>query len=494
MMPPMPKAAPRPTTRPRTTPDPGSPRSRLVALVLAIILGGVAFSLQNIPPILELVDRAASPAPIEEPEPETAPTIRPPDFSTPFGIMGKLYIKLADAVAADPSAMPTLDNFATEPADRVRAAIVAAEINGPEEALDRLATLASELPEDAALRQDAADLAILYTEGPDALPEDARDRLAAHHGFFGEVALTHGLPDTDPARASLIEGGATLLAVFGTLGLIFGGAILAGCVLFVVGIVLLATRVLRPRFQPPEPGGSVMLEVFCWFVGGFLVVSLGADVVRSVVQNANPDATWPNYIPLLAQWLLLLAPLWPLLRGMTRAELADRIGWNTGSGLFKEMGFGVLAYLAGLPIFLAGVALTLGLMTLVEILLGADNAAPPTSPVVEMVAGGSPLALVLLFLLATVWAPLCEELVFRGALQRHFRGRLGPIAAGLAAATVFGFMHGYGPLFVFPLIALGSVFSIMRELRGSLVPAITAHALHNATVLIAVLVLLQLVG
>jgi membrane protease YdiL (CAAX protease family) len=494
MMPTMPPTAPSSARPPRTTPDPGSPRSRLVALVLAILLAGVAFSIQNIPPVLDLVDRADAPATPEQPATETGPAVRPPDFSTPFGIMAKLYIKLADAVASDPSAMPTLDGFATDPADQVRAAIVAAEVQGPEEALDRLSTLAEDLPEGTALRADTTDLAILYTDGPDALPQDARDRLLDHHGFFAEVALTHGLPDTDPARAPLVEGGTVLLAVFGTLGLVFGGAILAGCVLFVVGIALIATRVLRPRFRVPEPGGSVMLEVFCWFVGGFLVVSLGADFVRGLVQNANPDATWPNYIPLLAQWLLLLAPLWPLLRGMSKAELAERIGWNTGSGLFKEMGFGVLAYLAGLPLFLGGVALTLGLMTLVEILLGSDNAAPPTSPVVEMVAGGSPLALVLLFLLATVWAPLCEELVFRGALQRHFRGRLGPIAAALAAAACFGFMHGYGPLFVFPLIALGTVFSLMRELRGSLIPSITAHALHNGTVLIAVLVLLQLVG
>jgi membrane protease YdiL (CAAX protease family) len=408
--------------------------------------------------------------------------------------MGKLYIKLGDAVASDPSAMDAITRFAEGDADLVRAAIIEGELYGADAALARLADLAPTLEPGGPLASDAAALGVVYASGPDALGSDSRAQLEKHHGYFGEVALTFGLPDDHPDRADLLGGGVVLIAVFGAFGLLAITAFLAGCVLFLVGLILLATGKLRPRFEPPSPGGSVMLEVFCWFVGGFLLVSLGSEAVGTLVRRNDPTATWPAYIPLVAQWLLLLAPLWALVRGDTRRELAQRIGWNTGSGLFKEIGFGVLAYLAGLPLFIAGVLTTLGLMTLVEVLVGQENADPPTSPVIEMVAGGSPLALVLLFLLATIWAPLCEELVFRGALQRHLRSRSGPVLAALGASAVFGFMHGYGPVFVFPLIALGVVFSTMRELRGSLVPSITAHALHNGTVLIAVFALLSLVG
>ncbi|MEM7755974.1 MAG: CPBP family intramembrane glutamic endopeptidase, partial [Planctomycetota bacterium] len=323
------------------------------------------------------------------------------------------------------------------------------------------------------------------------LSDDQREALIDRHGFYAQVALTHQLPDTDPARAELVSGGGTLVAVLVIAGLGGAAAILAGCVLFVLGMILMGTGKLRSRFAPPEPGGSVMLEVFCWFVGGFLVVSLGSDLIARVVRTSDPTATWPAMVPLFAQWLLLLAPLWPLLRGVSRADLARLLGWNTGRGLFKEIGFGFLAYLAGLPVFLAAVIATLGLITLVDVITGG-SAAPTSSPVVELVAGGSTLSLVLIFMLATIWAPFCEELVFRGALQRHIRARLaGPLAI-LATAAVFGFMHGYGPLFVLPLIALGFVFGAMRELRGTIIPSITAHFLHNATVLTLVITIVQL--
>ncbi|MEM7756490.1 MAG: hypothetical protein AAF297_12765 [Planctomycetota bacterium] len=150
-------ARPKPQdTRPRDTPDPGSPKAARIALILAVLLTSVAIGLQNIPPLLDLVGRFAGP----QPAPATAPPnepgtpadaeeaagttpaatdlIAPPDFTAPFDLMGKLYIQLADQVRADPSAMPTLDRFAATDVDKLRAAVVANELLGVEEAIDRL--------------------------------------------------------------------------------------------------------------------------------------------------------------------------------------------------------------------------------------------------------------------------------------------------------------------------------------------------------------------
>ena len=64
----------------------------------------------------------------------------------------------------------------------------------------------------------------------------------------------------------------------------------------------------------------------------------------------------------------------------------------------------------------------------------------------------------------------------------------------MCTASVFGFMHGYGPLLVFPLIALGMVFSFLREWRGSLVACITAHAVHNTVALSVAITLIRVLG
>jgi len=42
--------------------------------------------------------------------------------------------------------------------------------------------------------------------------------------------------------------------------------------------------------------------------------------------------------------------------------------------------------------------------------------------------------------------------------------------------------------------ALGTVFAIMREWRGSLIAPITAHMLHNGTVTVLLLVMIRILA
>ena len=61
------------------------------------------------------------------------------------------------------------------------------------------------------------------------------------------------------------------------------------------------------------------------------------------------------------------------------------------------------------------------------------------------------------------------------------RGRLHWALAAFFTAVLFAYMHSYGPLMVAPLIALGFMFAFMRQWRGSLIAPITAHFIHNAS-------------
>ena len=113
----------------------------------------------------------------------------------------------------------------------------------------------------------------------------------------------------------------------------------------------------------------------------------------------------------------------------------------------------------------------------------------PSPPEVQMTIFlrlKSPLLFTLFFLLATVIAPMAEELVFRAGLFRYLRTRLPRWAALLLPALFFALLHldwktlgGLASLA--PLTALAIVFSLAYERTGRIGTAMIAHSLFNLT-------------
>ncbi|HVO78713.1 MAG TPA: CPBP family intramembrane glutamic endopeptidase [Candidatus Bathyarchaeia archaeon] len=91
------------------------------------------------------------------------------------------------------------------------------------------------------------------------------------------------------------------------------------------------------------------------------------------------------------------------------------------------------------------------------------------------------MELLVWFLLSTT-AGICEEIIFRGYLQRQFAAATRSMPAGvLLSAVVFGAAHGYegGPRMV--LIGFfGLMFGLLAWWRRSLRPGMIAHAWHDA--------------
>jgi membrane protease YdiL (CAAX protease family) len=79
-------------------------------------------------------------------------------------------------------------------------------------------------------------------------------------------------------------------------------------------------------------------------------------------------------------------------------------------------------------------------------------------------------------------AGICEEIIFRGYLQRQFAAITRSMLAGaLLSAVVFGAAHGYegGPRML--LIGVyGLMFGLLAWWRKSLRPGMIAHAWHDA--------------
>lgn len=478
------------THPPANLQDPGSRASSRIAWFFTIVLLGAVVFLN------QCDSRSAQQAASTE---TTQVTIQPPDIMEQSTLMGKLMVRMALAAGGDPdgrsAVMVQIDNAATDELARLRNTILAAEVVGIEEARERVSRIKqeSELPEE--VRQEIPLFEKLFAnDKTPALDDTDREQLLAKHGWYGRVALVRGIPDNDPTREQLLGGGGALVALTTLLLIVFIAASLGALVFAIIAIIKIGTGKFKWRFVPPVAGGSVFLEMVAVFIAGFLAFKL---VLTALASNA-PVGSGSHFmkVQLIAQWLLVLLCFYPLFRGkFTMKDFRERLGWTTGRGVFTEIGCGFVGYLACLPFFAVGAIITLIYVLIKGMMASAagETPAPIKNPIIDLVMNASTIELALLFVLATCWAPLVEEAVFRGGMYRHLRGRLGMIAAAGISALAFGLMHGYEIFMLLPVISLGFGFAFLREWRGSLIAPMTAHFIHNATVLTFLLTILSFI-
>lgn len=393
-------------------------------------------------------------------------------------------------------ALATIEQSAEHLIDRIRVVPIIGEFAGSAEALARLDEIDQELADDPSIdqgfRDDAALLRSIYTADagtpPDIDPARA-DLFLKRHEWFARLALAHGIDASDPRRDALeVEGARTMAFLVGfliMLILIF----LASGVLFLLAAVLGGTNRIRPallappaveRSHAPLRARNALLESFVLFLLGFIAMSIVGGAIAAA-SGIDPS--------MALVWLLPLVALWPLRRGMNWTQLRHAMGWTRGKGIAIEALCGVAAHLAGLP--LVGLGL---LLSLLIIAITGNDASHPIAGEIDL---SHPLAIVGLFCMTTLWAPIVEETFFRGALYGHLR-RVNTLArrpipvilASLITGLVFAVIHPQGVGGVPVLAALGMNFCFMREWRGSLVAPMTAHALHNAFITIVLIVFL----
>ncbi|MBV9849623.1 MAG: CPBP family intramembrane metalloprotease [Armatimonadetes bacterium] len=174
-------------------------------------------------------------------------------------------------------------------------------------------------------------------------------------------------------------------------------------------------------------------------------------------------------------YLLAAVPPVAYLRSLARrrgASLADELGWSRRA-LWPNVAYGVAGYALALPIMLA---VSLAAPRLFR------HAPSPSNPVIPQLVNTSGWwATALLIGLASVAAPLVEELLFRGVFYNAAKLRLGAWPAIILTGLVFGFVHPVGVAEMLAIAVLGGVFAWMAETRKSLVPSITGHFINNFT-------------
>jgi membrane protease YdiL (CAAX protease family) len=107
-------------------------------------------------------------------------------------------------------------------------------------------------------------------------------------------------------------------------------------------------------------------------------------------------------------------------------------------------------------------------------------------------AWGPPAMVLAALASAVVFAPIFEEIVFRGLLFGTLRNAVGwPLAAALSAA-IFALAHGYGSVGFASVFLSGVLWAYAYEATGSLLPGILAHSMNNIIASAGILWLIRL--
>lgn len=214
------------------------------------------------------------------------------------------------------------------------------------------------------------------------------------------------------------------------------------------------------------------------WIGG-IVGSVIAVVIALMVTGRESGSDDPVLYAAAAagQYVAMLLALFGVSRAKGRGSLAADFGLRLDLG----RDWWVLAAGAGLQI-------AANVMTAPILLLADRHEA--AQEVVQRLEDSGGLELAVTVVAAALFAPVIEELLFRGLLLRALQRRMTPPAAIGVSAVVFGAVHLVDPnayLVVPGLVAVGLVSGALAVRSGDLSRSILLHMGFNLIVVVATL-------
>jgi CAAX protease family protein len=229
----------------------------------------------------------------------------------------------------------------------------------------------------------------------------------------------------------------------------------------------------RPLESPPSPFPERRLIAPVWHTAIVLFVLIAASLAGSRgLHPVTGHSKLPQYLSTMTwEWALTV---FVYLGIRKRMKLRDLIG-----GRWADAGDFLLDVIIAAGFWLAAVAVLGAGAKLMH--LDQSGKFDALRRTIGFLIPGTSLEL-FVWCCVSATAGICEEIIFRGYLQRQFAAATGSMLAGvLLSATVFGAAHGYegGPRML--LIGVyGLMFGLLAWWRKSLRPGMIAHAWHDA--------------
>ncbi|MBV9072188.1 MAG: CPBP family intramembrane metalloprotease [Acidobacteria bacterium] len=245
----------------------------------------------------------------------------------------------------------------------------------------------------------------------------------------------------------------------------------------------------EPPFNPlPEPGAEPPLpvqqsrsEALPWGVLDVILIAIFSliatgllTIISFAVVHAVPK--WKHYtvgqlaaeplavvIPQALGYLLTLFFMMLVVRRSTDAPFWEAVRWRWPGNMYL--------YVAG------GIVLSLAIQ------IGSSFLPIPKSLPIDEFFKTTHAAWVLA-IFGVLFAPLFEELFFRGFLYPALYERIGFVAAAILNSLIFAFTHegqlahAWAPLLV--LFVVGMTLTYVRERTGSVAKSFLVHAGYNA--------------
>ncbi len=323
--------------------------------------------------------------------------------------------------------------------------------------------------------------------GNQHLTDESRQQINQDLGWFGQLLLSPEEGPDQVRRTELMSNAEIWGFAFGGFVVLFLLAAVSGFVGLVLFFVLAILKKIQPKFVLRPSSGDIYIETFAIWC----VVFFGGQVLLGwMLQNLGEVSAFQS---LTASFLYFFGSLvvlvWPLKRGISWSELVSDLGLSRVNP-FKELGLSIPAYFMTLPLVLIGV-LFVAISTSFSSRAADDfsRSSGPSHPIQEMFGEGG-MTILAIFLTACVAAPIVEEIMFRGVLYRHLRDLSGRFRffisvtmACLVNSFIFAAVHPQGVLGIPVLMGLAIGFSLAREFRNSLYPAMAMHAINNFSAL-----------
>jgi CAAX protease family protein len=215
-----------------------------------------------------------------------------------------------------------------------------------------------------------------------------------------------------------------------------------------------------PASESPHSGVAP-----AWHTVVLLVWLLGISVIGTHADLAHGHVVTYSIV-ILVEWAMVAFIWWGLSRRGIR--LSDLIGGSWASPMYflRDLGLGI----AFLLIF------GFGLLQAISYLLNPETPKAMTTMMPQTWFE------VILWVLMSITAGFCEEVIFRGYLLRQFSALTRSVVGGIILqAVLFGLSHGYQGWKLMLLISIyGACFGVFARWRRSLRPGMLAHALEDA--------------
>ena len=258
----------------------------------------------------------------------------------------------------------------------------------------------------------------------------------------------------------------------------------AGLLLWLVFNPAARTRWLGTNALPSAPIAvtDFVLTAALVFLTGFTLQAAAQRWLGPVITHSADHQglalfafSVANYAGAFVAWRVIFPSLrrtWVFEPEAPRPAATPALPWA------KALGYAAGTLLAALPLL---ILVSLGWTSLLES-LGLPST--PQDVIAIFTRTRSPYVIAGMLLVACVFAPIYEELLFRAGLYRFCRQRLGRSWALVISGVCFGALHGNWAGFL-PLAMLGMALALAYEATGSIRVAIIAHGLFNLnTVLI----------